>query len=460
LIFGYATIGTLIVNFFLNLYKVKFLQDAVQGKYAGAEEEEMINQISILMVATYGLLGMMFFILFLIWLNKSFKNLLSQNIKTRRTPAMAVLAFFIPFYNFVAPYLAVNELWDESKVKHKDLIIKFWWGIALSGMIFSRISRFFEELEESLQNAIYLNYNALIITALLIANIAFLIKITKKITEAQWKFKNIKDKVLKKGIGAVVIISTAILVFTGLIVFKATNYENKSFENTMASVVSIYCPVNEFSLDGEMWSGSGVMIDPEGMILSNQHIIPQNETEYLVPDEGCIVMYVPENEAEIESYLAIPKAVYGLSEEYDLAFFEIYDAYINEEEELSGTFPRRFDYIDIFDGCYIDDLGFGDFIYMYGFPDSGQGYFIATEGIISSFTSDKYIYTSANTSQGNSGGAAVDAYNCFIGIPSYSMEGESSNLGAIISLDLIEEFFLKAEEYQEQEEEALTSTPS
>jgi S1-C subfamily serine protease len=60
--------------------------------------------------------------------------------------------------------------------------------------------------------------------------------------------------------------------------------------------------------------------------------------------------------------------------------------------------------------------------------------------VISSFSDEGVILTSAKIDQGNSGGLAVDQKGCMVGVPVAVSEGTYQNLGVIISTDLILEF--------------------
>jgi hypothetical protein len=77
-----------------------------------------------------------------------------------------------------------------------------------------------------------------------------------------------------------------------------------------------------------------------------------------------------------------------------------------------------------------------------GYPGYTGGYAITvTDGIISSFTGDGSIITSAKVDSGNSGGLATTKDgSCFIGVPTAVIEGDYESIGFIIPVDQILDF--------------------
>ena len=65
-----------------------------------------------------------------------------------------------------------------------------------------------------------------------------------------------------------------------------------------------------------------------------------------------------------------------------------------------------------------------------------------TKGIINSFVGG-YILTSAQISQGNSGGLALTKNQCIIGVPSMYLAEDTNRFGGIISVDSVYEFLDK-----------------
>ncbi len=248
-----------------------------------------------------------------------------------------------------------------------------------------------------------------------------------------------------------------LLVFTGGVIFLMIiviydDYPNNqtilshSVEQTIlynqneivSTVVNIFCPSTES--DEEVSSGSGTIISESGLILTNSHIIPQDE-EYIHVDEiGCLVVLPNPNTGRADGiYLAKPIVLPGLSDEYDLAYMKIYDAYYDTDtHEYSGVYPRKF---PTFNTEMICTPRLGDSIRIFGYPAISGGYSLTiTDGIVSSFPGEGLIVTSAKISHGNSGGLAVDKNGCMIGVPSMVSSDEAESLGVIYSMNLVRQF--------------------
>ncbi len=181
----------------------------------------------------------------------------------------------------------------------------------------------------------------------------------------------------------------------------------------------------------------------DGVILTNSHIIPQDETNIFVDDTGCLVV-LPDSVTgqPDEVFLAHPIVIPGLSDDYDLAFMEIYAAFYDEEEQtFAGTYPRVFPAFDDTTRCRNENVQLGEPVRIFGYPAISGGYSLTiTDGVVSSFPGEGLIVTSAKISHGNSGGLAVDRHGCMLGVPSLVSVDEYESLGVIISMELINEF--------------------
>ena len=212
-------------------------------------------------------------------------------------------------------------------------------------------------------------------------------------------------------------------------------------EEITATVVNIFCPST--LPDEEVSGGSGIIIDKDGLILTNSHIIPQDETNLHVGEEGCLVV-LPDSKTgqPTDYYLADPIVIPEISDKYDLAFMSIYAAYYDEEEQrYAGIYPRQFPSFDDTARCKNENIQLGEPIRVFGYPAIGGGYSLTiTDGVVSSFPGEGLITTSAKISSGNSGGLAVDKDGCMIGIPSMVSSDPYESLGVIISTDLILKF--------------------
>lgn len=209
-----------------------------------------------------------------------------------------------------------------------------------------------------------------------------------------------------------------------------------------SSVVNVLCESEE-----EISGGSGTIIANDGIVITNSHIIPQDEEYILTSEEGCLIILPNQQTGQPEEiYWAKPVVYPGLSDEYDLAYLEIYDVFVDEDGKVWGRYPRVFPsifaeehkYDDI---CQLRTNKLGDLVRIFGYPQTSGGFYLTvTDGIISSFSDEGVILTSAKVDEGNSGGLAVDQRGCMVGIPVAISEGTYQNLGVIITMDLILEF--------------------
>lgn len=217
-----------------------------------------------------------------------------------------------------------------------------------------------------------------------------------------------------------------------------------SQDKIISSVVNILCPYSnqEFNLDSQGEGGSGTILDEDGLIITNSHIIPQDEDYLDITEHGCFVI-LPDKltGSPKEIYLANPVVIPGLSDEYDLAYLEIYDVYTDEDGSTYGVYPNKFPVFKGNDYCQEEYVRLGEEVRIFGYPSySGGTSLTITEGVVSSFPGDGLIMTSAKIDAGNSGGLAIDKNGCMLGIPSSVSKGDYESLGIIISMDLINKF--------------------
>ena len=217
-----------------------------------------------------------------------------------------------------------------------------------------------------------------------------------------------------------------------------------------SSVVSIFCPFADNEEDG-YW-GSGTIWTNDGIIITNSHVIPQNETDLLTPEYGCLVTLPdPDTGVPIEMYYADPVVIPELSDEYDLAVLEIYDVVVDEDGYTYGQYPNTFPAFDDTDLCVEEYIKLGEPVRIFGYPaSSGNNSLTITEGVVSNFPDDgKTILTSAKVDSGNSGGLAIDRFGCQLGIPTAVSIGEYENLGVIMTSETVYEFINKYAELLE-----------
>jgi len=157
--------------------------------------------------------------------------------------------------------------------------------------------------------------------------------------------------------------------------------------------------------------GSGVIVSPEGLILTNHHVIEAAD----------------EIEVALADGRTIPAHVVGSDPETDLAVLKV-----DMKNLPSITFGRS------------DQLSVGDVVLAIGNP-FGVGQTV-TQGIVSALgrnhlginTFENFIQTDAPINPGNSGGALIDADGNLVGVNSaiYSRSGGSMGIGFAIPVSL------------------------
>lgn len=191
------------------------------------------------------------------------------------------------------------------------------------------------------------------------------------------------------------------------------------------------------TVDGEsqiIWyaAGSGTVVSPDGLILTNQHLItPDGVDEKLAELQGEFAAEGKDAELEVDAdrfmiavsdgrHLPEPRyvaAVVAEDPDLDLAVLRI-------EGDPRGNpldaAPQDLPALPLGDS---DALNLGDPVHVFGFPRIGSGSLTYTAGVVSGFLYEDdidgmaWINTDAVTSGGNSGGAAMNERGQLIGVP-------------------------------------------
>jgi len=169
----------------------------------------------------------------------------------------------------------------------------------------------------------------------------------------------------------------------------------------------------------EEWSGSGTIISPDGLILTNAHVAVGDR--FYRADRLTIALTVAEDKPPVPAYMAeVVQSDAGM----DIAVIRIaYDLSGQRIDPSSLDLP----FVQLGNS---DDLRLGDPISILGYPGIGGDTITLTSGEVSGFTSQAgygnraFIKTSATIAGGNSGGLATDADYKIIGIPTQVGAGE------------------------------------
>lgn len=246
--------------------------------------------------------------------------------------------------------------------------------------------------------------------------------------------EGLKENIPKKRKLRIVLLVILSLFFISGIIFVYSKWvsiqtktsvesEETSMVDNTAAVVNIFCDTD--------YGGTGTIMSKEGIIVTNEHVLSGATM--------CVVTLPNPVTGEIvELYKAEPIIFPKLSEQYDIAFLEIYDVVVDDDGEELGTFPAILPYLQFSDNCQYYQYKLGESIKIYGYPITSNNYNLTvTEGIISNFDDDGYILTSAKIDSGNSGGLVLNQEGCVVGIPTAIREGDYQNLGVIIPFDYV-----------------------
>jgi S1-C subfamily serine protease len=205
--------------------------------------------------------------------------------------------------------------------------------------------------------------------------------------------------------------------------------------NLIASTVQIY---GLFDVQGEYqigYTGSGTILTPEGMILTNAHVASpasQGDPEF-EPDLLAIGLVEAEDEPPVAAYLAEVHAVDGF---LDLAVIQIYATLDGDEIDPEDL---NLPYTEIGDS---DELRVGDHLNIFGFPGIGGETLTFTTGNVAGFTAEEevgnraWVKTDATIAGGNSGGLGANDQGALVGVPT---RGGGGSDGAITDCRVVQD---------------------
>src|SRR5829696_4910605 len=190
-------------------------------------------------------------------------------------------------------------------------------------------------------------------------------------------------------------------------------------------------------VDGEdelIWYavGSGTMISPHGLILTNHHLItPAGVDEKLAELETQLAAEGKDADLRVDAerlMIAVsdgrhlPDPSYTAQVIAEDADLDLAVLRIDSDERGTPLDPETLD-LPVLSLGSSDAVNLGETVHVFGFPAIGSGSLTYTIGIISGFLFEEgidgtaWIHTDAVTSGGNSGGAAVNDAGQLIGVP-------------------------------------------
>ncbi|MDO8486360.1 MAG: S1C family serine protease [Candidatus Staskawiczbacteria bacterium] len=221
---------------------------------------------------------------------------------------------------------------------------------------------------------------------------------------------------------------TIFLILIFVLGLVPVNFSEAITQNQINAEVQIVCT------DGaDNWfSGSGTIIDPKGIILTNRHVI---EGAY---KNTCFI-------GLLESIDQEPN--FGTKDNLNLAEVKYTTTTVDMDAAvlfLDNPNNKTYPYVNIWDSNS-SNLKFGDKIEVVGYPSIGGSTITFTSGDFSGFGSQSdgtknYIKTTAALEHGNSGGSAYNQRGDFVGIPSKVVVGELNSISYILSVDSIKKW--------------------
>lgn len=230
---------------------------------------------------------------------------------------------------------------------------------------------------------------------------------------------------------AMVLALVTLLSISGVV---GAQMDGDTIDEISKSVVLIIALQN----DEPVWVGSGTIVTSDGLIFTNRHVVEG-------ADDFIIALLDDPNEQPIPTYLASVETMFP----YDFGEFELDFATLQIDRDIDGNaiFRTRLD-LPFLDTGEFAEARRGDDVYVFGYPTIGDGYFVFTDGLVSSVQNADvgderipvFYQTNAEIAPGNSGGLATNADGELLGIPTSvrSEERTSGRLSGIIPFTVIE----------------------
>jgi len=169
------------------------------------------------------------------------------------------------------------------------------------------------------------------------------------------------------------------------------------------------------------WTGSGTIVDPSGIILTNCHVANPRAMGMSAPQADRLGIAITDR-SDQQPVLTYFAQVVVQSPEVDLAVLRI-TAGVDGRPVSNLTLP----FIAVGNS---DQLELGDTLAIFGFPGIGGETVTFTSGSVAGFTKEPslrvnraWIKTDATIAGGNSGGTAVNSAGELIGIPTQASAG-------------------------------------
>ena len=190
-------------------------------------------------------------------------------------------------------------------------------------------------------------------------------------------------------------------------------------KNLIRATVQVVALIESGARLQSVWSGSGTILSPDGLILTNYHVAVGYNPGFQ-PDGLGVAITARSDEPPEPSYFA---EVVAADPDLDLAVIQIatdLDGRPVDKDQLN------LNYVSVGDS---DLLELGDVVQVLGYPGIGGETITFTEGSVSGFTRERgvdgraWIKTDATIAGGNSGGLAANVEGTIIGVPTQAGRG-------------------------------------
>lgn len=191
-------------------------------------------------------------------------------------------------------------------------------------------------------------------------------------------------------------------------------------ERIIKATVMLLPATEDGKLDGSR--GSGTIISPEGFILTNYHVVGDNEARRLAPwVQVRTVRFVDEE----------PQPTYWGKVIAGDPFLDLAVVQIVEDKDEKPVGKLNLPFMQIGDS---NRLTIGDPIYVFGFQGTGGMTLSYSAGSVAGFTGEdlssggrQWIKHDAQTGPGNSGGGAYNTDGDLIGVHSAGIAGQNNS---------------------------------
>ncbi len=234
---------------------------------------------------------------------------------------------------------------------------------------------------------------------------------------------NIRRYLFPIGLLLVLLIPLALAPLDALALSRTVN------QKVIKSVVQIFAAKQDRKGNlTPLWSGSGTIVSPDGLILTNCHVAKPEAmwgSDYRY-DILIVAITTKSDDPPVPTFTA---EVVQYDPALDLAVIRL-NGYFNGNKFDAGKL--NLPALTLGDS---DEIEIGDDISIFGYPGIGGETITLTSGKVSGFsreagiTGRAWIKTDATIAGGNSGGTAVDENGTLVGIPT---QGGSGGAGEIV----------------------------